>query len=196
MGKKTLFFDYKGINDNLAGHCKRLGLDYDRVHARIRRGWSLKDAVETPFKEYLEVVDGCKFCPSCEKTLEVSCFRSRDDRKGIPRTTCIKCDNLAASHSSDKKRCEIINHYSNGANCCAICQEKRMEVLDLDHINCDGWEKRKSGVHTQKLFAALIKQNFPDGFRILCRNCNWIEYLKYKRRGTYREGGHFYKKTS
>ena len=68
-------------------------------------------------------------------------------------------------------------HYGN---CCNICGEEDYIVLTIDHINQDGASHRKKiGLNAGTTFYRwLIKNNFPKGYRLLCRNCNWQEYHK------------------
>lgn len=68
-------------------------------------------------------------------------------------------------------RLETFNHY--GGTQCVCCGENRLEFLTLDHIAGDGAAQRgrlrRGGT---SFYSILKKQNFPDGFRILCWNCN------------------------
>ena len=71
---------------------------------------------------------------------------------------------------------QVFLHYGNGVPQCSCCGELEMVFLTIDHI--DGREKyehkyRNAGY---KLYAWLIKNNFPDGFQILCWNCNWAKH--------------------
>lgn len=59
---------------------------------------------------------------------------------------------------------------------CACCEENRIEFLTLDHI---GGKGLKVGKGNNKAFKTvlqlelwLIKNNFPEGYRCLCYNCN------------------------
>lgn len=70
----------------------------------------------------------------------------------------------------------ILDRYGNQ---CAICGFNDMRALQLDHINDNGSQERKdlgsqkfSGV---KFYEYLIKQGLPDGYQILCANCNNIK---------------------
>ena len=69
------------------------------------------------------------------------------------------------------KRYKIIEHYSKGKFECACCGETMYEFLSIDHINNDGAEHRKK-IGTN-IMGWLIKNNFPEGFQILCMNCNY-----------------------
>lgn len=72
---------------------------------------------------------------------------------------------IAANHRNIRLRC--IEHYGGT---CACCGENRYEFLAIDHINGGGGKHRKkTGGHTERW---LVKNNFPQGYRILCHNCN------------------------
>lgn len=77
----------------------------------------------------------------------------------------------------------IIDHYTNGKNCCGWCGITDKRVLDVDHINDDG--KRQRAEVNNNLTWWIVKNKFPEGFQILCRNCNWIKELnkRQKERG-------------
>ena len=65
----------------------------------------------------------------------------------------------------------VIDHYSNGKNSCACCNEKIYEFLTIDHLNGGGTKHRKT-IARYNICIWLIQNNFPEGFQILCYNCN------------------------
>lgn len=69
-----------------------------------------------------------------------------------------------------EKRLEVLSYYSNRTLSCACCGENHVEFLHIDHINNDGSEHRK--VLTTNISSWIIRNGFPEGFRILCANCN------------------------
>ena len=73
-----------------------------------------------------------------------------------------------------KNRVKVISHYSNDANCCECCGEKHIEFLAIDHRNGDGNKHRKKigGLSGFMFHSWLIQNGLPDGFRVLCHNCN------------------------
>ena len=75
-----------------------------------------------------------------------------------------------------ENRIKVIEHYSKGKNCCARCGLSDIRVLDLDHINNNGYEHRKE-IGTLNIIKWILENNFPTGFQILCKNCNWIKEL-------------------
>lgn len=73
---------------------------------------------------------------------------------------------------------EIFDNYG-GRKCC-LCNECRIGALHVDHIDGNGLEHRRSinclgGV---EFYQWIRKNNFPPGFRVLCSNCNYKEYLR------------------
>lgn len=62
----------------------------------------------------------------------------------------------------------VFNRISHGKMICACCGENEFEFLTVDHINNDGNITR----HKLNLYGWLIRNNFPEGFQILCYNCN------------------------
>jgi len=65
-----------------------------------------------------------------------------------------------------KHRTECIDHYGGK---CACCGENTYEFLSIDHINGNGLKHRRE---VGDIVRWLIKNNYPEGFRILCHNCN------------------------
>lgn len=65
----------------------------------------------------------------------------------------------------------VINYYTDGKNCCACCEEKEFDFLTIDHVNGGGTKHRKTE-GKNRMHDWLIKNYLPDGFQILCFNCN------------------------
>lgn len=73
-----------------------------------------------------------------------------------------------------KNKLAVLNHYSPGGIRCACCGEQRIEFMTLDHVNGGGGQHRKEIKKTagNSFYRWLIANQFPDGFRVLCFNCN------------------------
>lgn len=73
-------------------------------------------------------------------------------------------------------RAEVITAYGSQ---CACCGESTPVFLSIDHTNGDGAEHRRQ-LKEQGTFAGagvglyrwLRSNGYPDGFRLLCHNCN------------------------
>jgi hypothetical protein len=92
---------------------------------------------------------------------------------------CI-CSRIQSRERRKKAKKLIISHYSNGKNCCEICGITDIEVLTLDHINGGGRKHKEKIGGSSYLYRNLINNNFPEGYRILCMNCNFKEALRKK----------------
>jgi hypothetical protein len=71
----------------------------------------------------------------------------------------------------EKRRRQTIEHYGG---CCACCGETELVFLTMDHIDGGGTQHNKeiNGAH---LAQWLFKMGFPEGFQVLCFNCNWAK---------------------
>jgi len=65
---------------------------------------------------------------------------------------------------------EVLVHYGGDPPKCACCGENHIEFLTIDHIHGGGKRHRKK-IGTN-IYNWLKKTKFPDGFRVLCMNCN------------------------
>jgi len=81
---------------------------------------------------------------------------------------------IRAKEYQNRAKEEVISHYSRGTNACACCGVTGLIFLTVDHINGDGAKKRKAKQHkTGKMFYIWLRSHaFPQGFQILCHNCN------------------------
>jgi hypothetical protein len=68
-------------------------------------------------------------------------------------------------------RLKVIEHYGGK---CACCGEAKLEFLGIDHIN-GGGNKHRAELKTRGgsgIYRHLIKAGYPEGYRVLCHNCN------------------------
>ncbi len=115
---------------------------------------------------------------SCSK-----CSRLIGDhnRSKINPQDCLVCSPLVQKIlgflDNKKTRCQkdravirqrVIEHYGGKCTCCG---ELTYEFLTVDHINNDGAQHRRE-MPGKNLYHWLINSNFPEGFQILCYNCN------------------------
>ena len=64
----------------------------------------------------------------------------------------------------------VINHYGGK---CACCGEIIFEFLTIDHIKGNGREeRRKLGSNNLSIYRLIVKNNYPNEYRVLCYNCN------------------------
>ena len=74
----------------------------------------------------------------------------------------------------DKYKELVFNHYGRKCECCG---EEHIDFLTIDHINGNGEKHRKE--INRRINDWLVKNNFPDGFQVLCFNCNWGKHINH-----------------
>lgn len=84
---------------------------------------------------------------------------------------CPRCLERARKHSY-KIKDEVFAAY--GGYECKCCGEKTVEFLQIDHIENNGAEHRKT-LKRGSMYPWLKKNKFPPGYQVLCCNCNWAK---------------------
>jgi hypothetical protein len=79
---------------------------------------------------------------------------------------------------------KVFSHYCRGPVRCSNCPEIRLGALTIDHVTGGGNDHRRSikidGGNA--MYKWLKRNDYPEGFRVLCMNCNILAYLEAKRR--------------
>jgi len=107
---------------------------------------------------------------------KITSKRYRNKHKFRRRISCTK--------SQEKIRQRILSHYSGGLICCNTCKFNNPLALALDHIDNNGSKHKKIIGHRggYSYYNWFIKNNFPEGYQVLCFNCNQIkEWINRKR---------------
>lgn len=69
-----------------------------------------------------------------------------------------------------KIKLHIINHYGGKCTCCG---ETEIKFLSIDHINNDGYMRRKEeSTGTSSFYYWIKRNNYPNYLQVLCFNCN------------------------
>lgn len=94
---------------------------------------------------------------------------------------CRSCINTWAKARNKELRMEALVAYGHGDPYCRCCGDNRFEFLCLDHINGGGNKHRieisgsKNGGN--QLYYWLKRNKYPDGFQVLCHNCNMAKHI-------------------
>lgn len=108
--------------------------------------------------------------PECQQMRRAECIKARPvhrDRKDI-----------GLDHRR-RAKLVVLHHYSNGDMKCDCCGEKHLEFLTIDHINGGGVQHRKELGNGKlasgggKFYTWLRRSGYPEGYRVLCLNCNF-----------------------
>lgn len=180
-------FLHDGKRQTLKAISDATGIGYSILRNRVLiRRWSLKQALSVPVRAMGFPVDGLKKCTACQQEKPLNQFHQQRHAGKTRYGYCLECTNQKNTARADGRRQRCIAHYSNGANKCSLCPESRIWVLDLDHINGRSPGERKTQTRSLHMTRELIRRKFPKGFRVLCRNCNWMEHLRRNRCGPFR----------
>ncbi len=72
-------------------------------------------------------------------------------------------------------RKRVIEHYGGIPPSCACCGEGRYEFLSLNHLGPRGSgniDRKKYRGSQAGVLRFIVKNNFPEGYNVLCYNCN------------------------
>lgn len=124
-----------------------------------------------------------KRCVECIEKKKISDKKHKDKRRSLG--VCLSCVNPAYSNKARCLKCiekgkqlaknlrlKVIEAYGNK---CACCEESMIEFLCIDHVNGGGGKHRKE--IGNKIYRWLEKQNYPEGFQVLCWNCNSAKHF-------------------
>jgi len=75
-----------------------------------------------------------------------------------------------------KNKLKVMTHYSKGKPCCECCKIRDLEFLTIDHPNGGGQKERRAIKRSpgREFYAWLVKEGLPEGYRVLCFNCNSV----------------------
>lgn len=123
---------------------------------------------------------GKRRCTKCETLLpETAKHFQSITRNGRPtfEARCLGCKKKQGRQRHVESRLRALRHYSpTDPPSCACCGEDEPAFLAIDHINGGGHQHRKrmrrgrGGVSSIQFW--LEANGYPDGFRVLCHNCN------------------------
>ena len=85
-----------------------------------------------------------------------------------------------------KLKLTVITHYGNGRPACVICGFADIRALSIDHIGGGGNAHRyqltgkpNMGIGST-IYRFLRNNDYPEGYRTLCMNCQFIEQSKLR----------------
>lgn len=95
--------------------------------------------------------------------------------KNNPKTGHKSCETCLEKHRERHQARKDKVYAAYGGYICNCCGETMKEFLMIDHVKNDGADHRRTLKPGDKasLYSWLIRNNFPEGFQVLCANCNW-----------------------
>ena len=176
-------FNRNGTNkDGLEGRCRECGKIY-------------QEKIKMKNKGRIYDEDYQKHCFNCKQILHFSKFNKSSIRVDGLNSYCRECskkfDKIYYKNNKNKfnkyrrkmhreNKIKDLFHYSNGTMSCVKCGYSDIRALEIDHINNDGAEHRKKVGSSWDFYLRLIKNDYPEGYQVLCRNCNWLKNLDHR----------------
>lgn len=79
-----------------------------------------------------------------------------------------------------ERKLEILSEYSGNTLLCIRCGFNDIRALSIDHINGKGESHRRSlGITSgNNFYQWLKKNNYPEGYQVLCMNCQAIKRIE------------------
>ena len=133
-------------------------------------------------------VIGKKKCSVClDVHRNISAKRRKEARAGGRCTRCsitaspgrtlceehLKIESQEQRKRKQAQKQRVMNAYGGKCSCCGL---EYLPALNIDHIDNGGAEHRKI-IGAGNLYPWLDKHKCPDGFQVLCANCNLVKHL-------------------
>jgi hypothetical protein len=110
---------------------------------------------------------------SCEYYLKHK--ENRDEYNRKKREENPKLQNFFSNRSYHKTRLEVIAHYSPDISCVKCGFKNHIAALSIDHIDGSGNEMRRNVKGHSQIYRWLKKNEYPEGYQVLCMNCQFIK---------------------
>src|SRR6267142_5280607 len=128
-------------------------------------------------------MDGWTLYNKGQQTQCRSCLKKASCKPNINCTEhrhllCYEKNRIGTNNRRKQAQLEALIKYSGFCPPkCVLCEYDNILALQIDHINGNGAEFRRKYPHlTGKAMAMWLKMNnWPNGYRILCANCQILE---------------------
>lgn len=162
--------------------------EYRKKRNKIQANWrrSLTSIGKEQLHQAILLKRREKWASMTPQEREVEKQRHQNRRKNFTKEQ-LEHERERGRENIRRLKIEVLNHYSNGQMRCMTptCEvpggTKNIYSLCIDHINGGGRkhveELKKSGIY---FYQWLKQQHFPEGFQVLCFNCNNLKKMQNK----------------
>lgn len=95
----------------------------------------------------------------------------------VGTVTCTPCrDRTRRNGKAYRLRLRLAAYEAYGGAKCVCCGETHLEFLTLDHVGGGGRAHRQQVGAGDKIYRWLRDNSYPEGFRVMCFNCNYAVF--------------------
>lgn len=178
------FLSIDHVDNNGSKHRKELGI---KIEGKTFYGWLKKQGYPVGFQVLCHNCNLAKAkrhlpsrikkqpetgitkrCSRCKTEKDTSSFYWRKERNTY-HPHCKECNSKQNKQQGEKRKQLVFSHYGEECECCG---ETTLDYLTVDHVVITGTEQRKRDPSSVDIYKWLVRNNFPEGYRTLCMNCN------------------------
>lgn len=159
-------------------HCAKC--DDTKITSEFNKNKARHDGLDTWCRPCTRAYHKARYDADPQKKLSATrAYKERNPEKVRARASSYYLKNrdvISARQRAVRRanRKKVIDAYGGK---CACCGEAETAFLTIDHVNDDGAQHRRE-LPQLKLYVWLIAQGFPEGFQILCANCNMAKGIE------------------
>jgi hypothetical protein len=160
-----MFTINNAMKDKKEYYCRKCMIGIHKKGYAKSVGKSIDDIVKR-----VEIINGKKQCCRCKEWKTVNNYSkvSTDNFKCGLYSLCKECDSLTHAIKSRIHKMEFMLGYNITG--CVCCGETEFDLLTIEHIRGKGHKLIYDD--TRVLFYKLKGLGYPDGYTLLCYNCN------------------------
>lgn len=142
-----------------------------------------------------------KFCGRCKKFVLLTDYHKSTKYKAGVQSKCKSCSKEMADEYKPKRKLwlkrymakngeKILSYkrdwrrglkekiFDKHGRVCKHCGVKDIRVLQIDHVNGDGYKERTASKNNWGEYLIHILKDETNSYQILCANCNWIKRIE------------------
>ena len=175
--KNWLAEQHYGFNLKTTDMAKKLGCSRKTIVNGLNKNNIPIRETRCIIEPWIRDKKGRKKCPNCKKWLSIKEYCKDERRTDGLDWICKKCKWNKRDIARITNRIIALQIYTNGTMKCEECGYENIDALAFDQINNDGNQHRKK-IKNMRIVRWMKQNNYPLIFRVLCRNCNWLDRLK------------------
>jgi len=115
-----------------------------------------------------------RFCPRCERNLELNGFSRAPERRDGIRSICKDCEGVILKARRTALKEQIFDKLGHACSRCGFSDKR---ALQIDHV-FGGGNQEHAEIKNSDKFMKKVLADAEGLYQILCANCNWIKRME------------------